>query len=130
VNANPDAPSPTLVTAVVDLFRNVPDDYGLLSPSDLQAAIQADPTLTILDVDPEAHAGSDLSALPGYLHIPFGELMAQKDTWPSDLAAEIVVLAADDHTATLAQSILWMYGYLNAKTIPGGWQALAEKADL
>lgn len=122
--ANPNAPNPSLVAAVVDLFRNVPDDYGVVPAEDFETALQRDPGLIVLDVGREPHTagGADL---PGYLHIPFPDLISKRNSWPADPAAEIIVLAGDDHTAGLAQSILWIYGYLNAKTIPGGWQSLA-----
>ncbi|UCC50965.1 MAG: rhodanese-like domain-containing protein, partial [Anaerolineaceae bacterium] len=61
-----------------------------------------------------------------WTHIPLEEFIAQKDLWPQDLDAPIVVYCGSGHRSTIAMAILWSYGYTDVRSLKGGFGGWAE----
>lgn len=60
------------------------------------------------------------------LTIPLEEFLAQKDQWPGDRDAEIVVYCGSGHRSTMAMTILLSYGYENVTSLMGGFGGWME----
>jgi rhodanese-related sulfurtransferase len=121
---NPDAPHPALVGAVTRLFQTLPDDSGSLKPAELDARLQADPNLLLVDLrtEEERREGGELSAAQ-VLHLPLADLVARRGEWPADRSAPLVLISTDGGEASVALGLLWAYGYQEARVLSGGYAA-------
>ncbi len=114
-------PDPAMVAATAAWLHEVPEGFGGISADDLNAALIENPDLILIDVrTAEEVAEKGVIEAENWLHIPLEEFIAEKDMWPEDLDAPIVVYCGSGHRSTIAMSILWAYGYSDVSSLKGG----------
>ena len=118
-------PDPAMVAAIQHMLHNVPDGFGGISADDLNVAIVENPDLILIDARraEEVEANGYIDA-PNVLFIPLESFIADKDMWPADLDAPIVVYCGSGHRSTIGMTILWSYGYTDVRSLKdgyGGW---------
>jgi rhodanese-related sulfurtransferase len=121
IETDTDAPDPALVAAIQRMFARVPADHGLITPEELDLALDQSRRLVILDVRSQdaMDEGGDIPA-ENVIHVPFERLIESRSRWPEDRGAEIVVVSDDGFLSTVAMAILWTYGYEDARSLQGG----------
>lgn len=108
--------------ATVDTFLSgMPEGfYGLGDVTKLQEAMDAGAFL--LDVREESEVAE--GSIPGSLNVPLRTLLQHLDEIPTD--QPLVVYCASGHRASMANAILHMAGYDNARVFSAGYGAWAE----
>lgn len=120
-----------LDAATVEYFgavlQAVPEGYGGISADDFNLALIDNPELNVIDVRTlgELEEKGVIEA-EIWTHIAIEEFVAQKDMWPADLDAPIVVYCGSGHRSTIAMSILWSYGYTDVRSLKGGFGGWVE----
>jgi len=129
VALNAAEPDPAMVEAMSAMLHNVPDGFGGISVDDLFLAQGENPDLILIDVRKvsELEENGIIEHDPErWLNIPLEQFIADKDMWPADLDAPIVVYCGSGHRSTIAMTILWSYGYTNVQSLKSGFAAWAE----
>jgi rhodanese-related sulfurtransferase len=120
-------PDEAVVAEIQAMLQAVPEGYGGISADDLNLAIAENPDLILIDVrTPAEIAEKGAIVAPNMVFIPLEDFIAQKEMWPADLDAPIVVYCGSGHRSTLAMTILWSYGYTDVQSLKGGFSAWAE----
>jgi rhodanese-related sulfurtransferase len=115
-------PDPALVAAMQEMLHNVPEGFGVITADDLNIAIAENPDLILIDVRrPEEVAEQGAIDAPNVLFIPLEDFITDKDQWPADPDAPIVVYCGSGHRSTIAMTILWSYGYTDVHSLKGGF---------
>ncbi|MBK7180232.1 MAG: hypothetical protein IPH82_24120 [Chloroflexi bacterium] len=129
VALNAAEPDPAIVAAMSTMLQNVPEGYGGISADDLFLA-QADNTdLILIDVRTvtELEENGIIEHDPErWLNVPLEDFINNKDMWPADLDAPIVVYCGSGHRSTIAMTILWSYGYTNVQSLKSGFTAWVD----
>ncbi len=122
--AEPDA---ALVAAAQETLQNVPEGFGVITADDLNIAIGENPDLILIDVRTpgEVETKGYIDA-PNVTFIPLEEFIAEKDQWPADIDAAIVVYCGSGHRSTIAMSILWANGYSDVHSLKDGFSGWAD----
>ncbi len=120
-------PDPAIVAEMQTMLQNVPEGFGVITADDLNTALAENPDLILIDVRrDEELAEKGIIEAENWIHIPLEEFIAQKDMWPADLDAPIVVYCGSEHRSTIAMAILWSYGYTDVRSLKGGFGGWAE----
>jgi rhodanese-related sulfurtransferase len=120
-------PDPALVAEMQTMLNNVPDGFGVITADDLNAALVENPDLILIDVRrDEELAENGVIEAENWLHIPLEDFIADKDMWPEEMDAPIVVYCGSGHRSTIAMSILWSYGYSDVHSLRGGFSDWVE----
>jgi rhodanese-related sulfurtransferase len=53
--------------------------------------------------------------------LPIEEMVANRELWPADKDAEIVIYCGSGHRSTMAMEMLLSYGYSNVTSLSGGF---------
>ncbi|MBP6805088.1 MAG: hypothetical protein KA362_13340, partial [Chloroflexi bacterium] len=129
VALNAAEPDPAIVAAMSTMLQNVPEGYGGISADDLFLA-QADNTdLILIDVRTvtELEENGIIEHDPErWLNVSLEDFITNKDMWPADLDAPIVVYCGSGHRSTIAMTILWSYGYTNVQSLKSGFTAWVD----
>ncbi len=124
---NAAAPDPAIVAEMQTMLNNVPEGFGVVTADDLNTALVENPDLILIDVRTAAEAEEKgVIEAENWLHISLEDFIAQKDIWPADLDAPIVVYCGSGHRSTIAMSILWSYGYTDVRSLKGGFGGWVE----
>ncbi|MBZ0314797.1 MAG: hypothetical protein K8L91_00150 [Anaerolineae bacterium] len=113
------AQSDSVKAALEAYNQNLPEGYGTISAEDVGTAL-IERTPVLLDVR-EANEYAE-GHIEGSFNVPIRELGKNLNLLP-DLNAEIIVICKGGGRAMLAQSSLNVLGYVNAKTMKGGFSA-------
>lgn len=114
-------PDPALLVAMQEMLHNVPEGYGGISVDELNALLVENPDVTLIDVRTEEElVENGVIEHANWIHIPLQEFINQKDQWPADMEAPIVVYCGSGHRSTIAMPILWSYGYTDVLSMRGG----------
>lgn len=113
------AQSDSVKAALEAYNQNLPEGYGTISAEDVGTAL-IERTPVLLDVR-EANEYAE-GHIEGSFNVPIRELGKNLNLLP-DLNAEIIVICKGGGRAMLAQSSLNVLGYVNAKTMKGGFNA-------
>ncbi len=118
---------PAMIAAMDEMLSSVPDGFGGISAEDLNTAIGENPDLILIDVrTPGEVEEKGYIDAPNVLFIPLEDFIADKDQWPADLDAPIVIYCGSGHRSTIAMSILWSYGYTDVHSLKGGYGGWVE----
>ncbi|MBE2220620.1 MAG: hypothetical protein IAF02_03720, partial [Anaerolineae bacterium] len=91
-------PDEAIVAEIQAMLQAVPEGYGGISADDLNVAIVENPDLILIDVrTPAEIAENGAIDAPNVLFIPLEDFIANKDMWPADLDAPIVVYCGSGH---------------------------------
>ena len=126
VALNVAAPDPALVATIDTALSNIPDGWGVITAELLNQELIENPDLTLLDV----RRAEELDAkgyIEGSIHIPLEEFIANKDQWPADKDASIVIYCGSGHRSTLAMATMWAYGYTDVRSLKGGFGGWASE---
>ena len=105
-----------------EMLHNVPEGFGVITADDLNIALAENPDLILIDVRrDEELAENGVIEAENWIHIPLEDFIAQKDQWPEDLDAPIVVYCGSGHRSTIAMTIFWSYGYTDVHSLKGGF---------
>lgn len=113
------AQSDAVVAAIEDYNANLPQGYGVFALDDLALALAE---RDVFMVDVREVAEYEAGHIEGSINIPIRELPAHLDLLPG-LDAEIIIICQGGARAMLAQASLNVLGYMNAKTLAGGFGA-------
>jgi len=120
-------PDPAVAAEIQEMLINVPEGFGGISADDLNTELVENPDLIVIDVRTDAElADKGIIEAENWMHIPLEDFVAQKDMWPEDLDAPIVVYCGSGHRSTIAMSILWSYGYTDVQSLKGGFGGWVE----
>ncbi len=120
-------PDPALVAATAAWLQEVPDGYGVITADDLNVELIENPDLILIDVRrDEELAENGIIEAENWIHIPLEEFIEQKDMWPENPDASIVVYCGSGHRSTIAMSILWANEYSDVRSLKGGFGGWAE----
>ncbi len=123
-------PPSNLVEAVNAALSGIQDmGYGVKQADTLNTALIDKPDLILIDVRRQEELeekGVIAVEEQELLTIPLEEFLAQKDQWPGDRDAEIVVYCGSGHRSTMAMTILLSYGYENVTSLMGGFGGWME----
>jgi hydroxyacylglutathione hydrolase len=98
--------------------------YGVIDADGLNATLLENPDLIVIDVRraDELEAGViDIGAEATFIHIALEDLLANKDLWPADKEARIVIYCGSGHRSTMALTILGLNGYTDLSSLKGGF---------
>ena len=110
-----------LLAALQEMLHNIPEGYGGISVEDLNTLLVENPDVTLIDVRTTAELEENgVIEAANWIHIPLEEFINQKDQWPVELDAPIVVYCGSGHRSTIAMTILWAYGYTDVLSMRGG----------
>ncbi len=122
--AEPDAAA---VAEMQEMLQNVPEGFGVITADDLNIALADNPDLILIDVRrDEELAENGVIEAENWIHIPLEDFIADKDQWPEDLEAPIVIYCGSGHRSTIAMAILWSYGYTDVHSLRGGFGGWVE----
>ena len=122
-------PDPGLVASMNEMLTNIPKGYGVIKADDLNTALVESPDLILIDVrTPEEVEKS------GYIDngdnepifIPLEQFIAERDNFPTDKDAEIVVYCGSGHRSTMGMTMLWSFGFTNVSSLAGGFTGWIE----
>jgi rhodanese-related sulfurtransferase len=115
-------PDPAIVAAMQEMLHNVPEGYGGITVDDLNTRLAEEPEVILIDVRTEQELEENgVIEAANWLHIPLEEFINQKEQWPADLDAPIVIYCGSGHRSTIAMPILWSYGYTDVMSMKGGF---------
>jgi len=118
---------PAISAEIQEMLQSVPEGFGGISADDLNTALAENPDLILIDVRTDAElAENGVIEADNWLHIPLEDFIAQKDQWPEDMDAPIVVYCGSGHRSTIAMAILWSYGYTDVRSLKGGFSGWVE----
>lgn len=112
---------PEVLAAVSDMLKNLPANWGGVSPSDLNIELAENPPL-LIDVRSQGE-WDEVGYIEGAQHIWINEFMAMQDMWPQDKDANIVVYCASSFRGGIAMVMLRLMGYTNVRNLSGGMNA-------
>ena len=123
-------PEASLVTEVDSALSGIQDmSYGVIRSDTLNTALLENPDLILIDVRTQGELEEKgLIAVEGQqlIAVPLEEFVAQKDQWPQDKDAEIVVYCGSGHRSTMAMTMLLTNGYSNVSSLAGGFGGWME----
>ena len=96
-----------------------------VSPSVLKSELDGGADIYLLDVR-ESHE-LDISALPGIVHIPLGEVETRFEEVPKD--ANIVVICRSGKRSAMTTEFLLGHGYTNVRNLESGMNGWASTID-
>lgn len=126
--AQPDAGVVAKVDAALTAVKTLGSKWGIMTADALNTALAENSDLILIDVRSAgelAEKGVIGVVDQQLLSIPLEDLVASKDLWPADKAAEIVVYCGSGHRSTMAMEMLLSYGYSNVTSLSGGFGAWA-----
>ncbi len=118
---------PAAVTLFSDMLHSIPDGWGVITADDLNLALIDNPDLVLMDVRrPEELEEKGIIEAENWVYMQLEEFINQKELWPEDLDAPIVVYCGSGHRSTIAMSMLWSYGYTDVHSLKGGFGGWTE----
>lgn len=112
-------PDPGMALTMEQMFRSIPQNWGLITADQLAAALDENEDLKVIDVRKQSEIDQS-GLIEGALTIPLEELVARRSEWPAEKDAPIVVYCGTGHRSTIGMTILWTYGYSNVQSLKGG----------
>ena len=110
-----------IFAAVNTYFTEIPDGFGLIRADALNTELIENPDLILIDTrSPEEW---ERGYIAGTEFIWINEFMANRDMWPADMDAEIVVYCGSSYRAGIATVMLELMGYANVRNLVGGINA-------
>jgi rhodanese-related sulfurtransferase len=120
-------PNEAIVAEIDAMLTGVPEGFGVITADNLNLALVENPDLILIDVRrAEEVAENGIIAADNVVTIPIEEFIMQKEMWPEDLDAPIVVYCGSGHRSTIGMAILWSYGYSDVRSLSGGFSGWAE----
>lgn len=124
------SPASGLVESVDAALSGIQDmGYGVKKADALNTELIDSPDLILIDVRRQEELeekGVIAVEEQELLTIPLEEFLSQKDAWPAEKGAEIVVYCGSGHRSTMAMTILLTYGYEEVSSLSGGFSSWAE----
>jgi rhodanese-related sulfurtransferase len=120
-------PDPELLALMDGVLTNIPEGWGVITPSELSQALADTPNLLLIDVRAETEI-KEKGFIEGQnrLVIPIEDMLARRTDWPADKDTPIVTYCGSGYRCTITMTILWSYGYINVRNLEGGLRAWAE----
>jgi len=123
-------PEASLVAEVDSALSGIGDmGFGVIRADALNTALLENPDLILIDVRTQGELeekGVIAVEDQELVTIPLEEMIAQKDQWPADKDAEIVVYCGSGHRSTMGMTMLLSYGYSNVSSLSGGFGGWME----
>ena len=124
------SPASNLVESVGAALSGIQDmGYGVKTADALNTELIDSPDLILIDVRRQEELeenGVIAVEEQELLTIPLEEFLSQKDAWPAEKGAEIVVYCGSGHRSTMAMTILLTHGYEDVSSLSGGFSSWAE----
>lgn len=118
---------PAIVATMQEMLANMPEGFGGVSVDDVATQLVENPDTYVIDVRrAEEVAETGVIDTANFIHIPLEEFVRSQDLWPEDKEAPIVLYCGSGHRCTIAMSILWSYGYTNARSMRTGFSTWVE----
>lgn len=122
-------PDPGLVAAMDEMLTSIPKGYGVIKADDLNTALVESPDLILIDVRTPEEIEKN-----GYIDngdnepifIPLEQFIAERENFPTEKDAEIVVYCGSGHRSTMGMTMLWSYGFTNVHSLAGGFAGWVE----
>ena len=112
---------PAVVEYFAEVFRNLPDGWGVITADDFNLVLIDNPDLIVIDArGVEELEENGVIEAENWISVPLEEFVNMKDMWPAELDAPIVVYCGSGHRSTIAMAILWSYGYTDIHSLKGG----------
>lgn len=120
-------PDEAMVLAMRDMLARIPAGFGGISGEELNTLLVENPDLIVIDVRTEAEVEEKGSLdAENVTFIPIEEFVQQRDQWPADQDAQIVVYCGSGHRSTIVMPILASYGYSDVYSLKGGYGTWAD----
>lgn len=121
------APDEAMVLAMRDMLARIPAGFGGITGEELNTLLVENPDLIVIDVRTAAEVEEKGSLdAENVTFIPIEEFVQQREQWPADKDAQIVVYCGSGHRSTMAMPILASYGYNDVYSLKGGYGTWAD----
>jgi rhodanese-related sulfurtransferase len=127
--AQPDAGVVAKVDAALTAVKSLGVKWGIMSADNLNLALGENSDMILIDVRTtgELEEKGVIGVVDQQMiAIPLEDLVANKDLWPADKDAEIVVYCGSGHRSTMAMEMLLSYGYSDVTSLSGGFGGWVE----
>lgn len=122
--AQPDAGIVAKVDAALTAVKGLGTKWGIMAADALNTALVENPDLILMDVRKvtEWDDNGVIAVVDQELiNLPIEEMVANRDLWPANKDAEIMIYCGSGHRSTMAMEILLSYGYTNVISLSGGF---------
>jgi rhodanese-related sulfurtransferase len=114
--------NPALVAEFDRALSSIPEGFGGITAEGLNTALAESPDLYLIDDRTMGEMDTK-----GYIEaanriaLPLQDFIADKDMWPADKDAQIIIHCGSGHRSTMAMMMMWAYGYTNVSSLKGGF---------
>ena len=122
--AQPDAGVVAKVDAALTAVKGLGSAWGIMAADVLNTALGENPDLILMDVRKasELEENGVIAVVDQELvAVALEDMVVNRDLWPADKNAEIVVYCGSGHRSTMAMEMLLSYGYTNVTSLSGGF---------